>query len=116
MTRDEKNIMLEFINDVMTPATREALTEMCLASVQAFQTCTFSHPIINKIPKMKSLLGLMAVESAIKHHSLLSSRATEQIELTAHSCAEALTRTILDGYDDELSLDQNLELWKLKKI
>ena len=76
-----------------------------------------NRKLINEeLDRIKSLMGLIAVESAIKHHSLLSTRATEDVEKTAHSCAEALTRTILDGYDDELSLDQNLELWKLKKI
>ena len=116
MTREEKDIVLEFVAEVMTPTTREALKLMCMASVKAFESCSFSHPIMNRLPKIKSLMGLMAVESAIKHHALLSTRAEGDIEKTAHNCAEAMTRTILEEYDEELSLDQNLELWKLKKI
>jgi len=115
MKREQKESLLEFVDHTMSKLTRDALIEMSIQSVRAFQSCSINEPMVKRFSKIESLMGLMAVESAVKHHSLLSARATEQIEITAHLCAEAMTRTMLDEYDEELSLEQNLELWKLKK-
>lgn len=115
MTRTERNIVIEFVNETMSKETREALTNMCCESVRAFQSCLTKHPMLQAVPKVKSLVGLMAIESAITHHELLSASHSDTTNQLAHQCAEAITRTMLDSYDEDLSLEQNLELWKLKK-
>jgi hypothetical protein len=115
MTREEKRRFLDLVEEIMTKETRETLLIMCMASVKAFESISIKDPIVNRIPKIQALMGLMAIESASKHHALLSAKGTQHIEITAHKCAEAMTRTMLDEYDEDLSLDQNLQLWKLKK-
>jgi hypothetical protein len=115
MTREEKRRFLDLVEEIMTKETRETLLTMCMASVKAFESVSIKDPIVGRIPKIQALMGLMAIESASKHHALLSAKGTQHIEITAHKCAEAMTRTMLDEYDEELSLDQNLQLWKLKK-
>lgn len=115
MTRTERNIVLEFVNESMSKSTREALTTMCCECVRAFQSCLMKHPMLDGIPKVKSLISIMAIESAITHHELLTASHNDTTNKLAHQCAEAMIRTMLDSYDEDLTLEQNLELWKLKK-
>lgn len=117
MTQFEREVSLKFIETEMSKETRRSLVSMCCESVKAFQTICIGHS--SDSPKLETLFSLIAVESAMKHHAILGSKELTNdttMEVMAHKFAEALTSTLLQGYDEDLTLEQNLELWKLKKI
>lgn len=117
MTQFEREVSLRFIETEMSAETRRSLVTMCCESVKAFQTICIGHT--SDSPKLETLFSLIAVESAMKHHAILGSKELTndtKTEIMAHKFAEALTSTLLQGYDEDLTLKENLELWKLKRI
>lgn len=117
MQRPDKEFIKEFIEETMSKETQQALISMCCESIKAFKSCLSRNPICQRVTELKTLIDVIAIENSITHHNLLWRQQSDGgMVRIAHQCAEVLITELIEDFDAELTLEENIELWKLKKI
>jgi len=111
----EELMYRDFMKNRMTEEGREGLKSMVEESVDCFMSVVTKHPLFDK-SMLQILVDLMAIESCITHHSISRQQHTDESHIIAHSCAEIVLRDWIRDYKRELTLKENFELWKMKKL
>jgi hypothetical protein len=117
MDKEHKQFIKEFITETMSKETQKALIEMCCESIRAFKSCISRNEICMREPRLKTLIDVIAIENSLTHHNLLWQQQSDGgMVRIAHQCAEFMILDLIEEFDTDLSLEENIELWKLKKI
>lgn len=117
MEHPDKEFIKEFIEETMSKETQQALVNMCCESIKAFKSCLSKNPFCQHLKELKTLIDIIAIESSITHHNLLWRQQSDGgMVRIAHQCAEVLIMELIKDFDAELTLEENIELWKLKRI
>lgn len=118
MKLEERQFIKEFIEETMSKETQRSLISMCCESIQAFKSCIAKQGRHKELLQpIKKLMDIVAIESALTHHNLMwQTQSDGGMVRIAHQCAEVMILDLINEFDTELTLEQNLELWTLKKV
>lgn len=118
----EAELIKQYMNTCLSDNSKEMVKLMVADSIIAFKSVITENRCKEEIDTLGShfarIFDLMAIESAMNHHKILTLVIHEEQreQLIAHKCALVLIQEWLRTYERALTLEENIELWKLQKI
>lgn len=102
---------------IMSNDGKERLIQMCCDSLKAFKSVMIESQSNDEVIKdLRGLFNLITIEATLRHHEICAEQTQEKVVRIAHNCASITIRKWIESYERELTLEENLELWKMQKL
>lgn len=112
-----KELEAKYAIKVMSEESRMRLIDMCEKSLLCFSSVAIECKREDDCVKdLRGIFSLLAIESSLRHHALVADSTNDRVIELAHRCASYTIKQWARNFERELTLEENIELWKMQKL